>query len=44
MILSKINKIINYCIVLMARTAAVSFFQNPAFDRKSNTHAILIRI
>jgi len=28
----------------MARTAALSFFQNPALDRKSNPHAILIRI
>jgi hypothetical protein len=38
------NKIINYCIVLTTRTAAVSFFQNPALDRISNPHAILIRI
>ena len=35
---------INYCIVLTARTAALSFFQNPALDRESNLHAILIRI
>jgi len=28
----------------MARTAALSFFQNPAHDRKSNLHAIIIRI
>jgi len=28
----------------MAGTAAVSFFQNPALDRESNPHAILIRI
>ena len=32
------NKIINYCIVLTARTAAVSFLQNPALDRESNPH------
>ena len=37
------NKIINYCI-LTARTAAVSFFQNPALDRESNPRAILIHI
>ena len=30
-----IYKIINYCIVLTARTAAVSFFQNPALDGES---------
>ena len=34
----------NYCIVLTARTAALPFFQNPALDRESNPHAILIRI
>ena len=34
----------NYCIVLTARTAALSFFQNPTLDRESNPHAILIRI
>jgi len=28
----------------MARTAAVTFFQNPAHDREYNPHAILIRI
>jgi len=28
----------------MARTAAVSFFQNPAHNRESNPHVILIRI
>jgi len=28
----------------MAHTAALSFFQNPALDRESNAHAILIRI
>jgi len=28
----------------MAHTAALSFFQNPAVDRKSSPHAILIRI
>jgi len=33
-----------YCIVLTARTAALSFFQNPAHDHESNPHAILIRI
>ena len=39
-VLEIINKIINYCIVLTARTAALSFFQNPALDRKSNPHLI----
>jgi len=38
------NKIINYFIVLTARTAALSFFQNPALDCESNLHVILIRI
>jgi len=38
------NKIINYCIALTAHTAALSFFQNPALDRETNPHAILIRI
>ena len=33
-----------YCIVLTARTVAVSFFQNPALDHESNPHAIIIRI
>jgi len=33
-----------YCIVLTTRTAALSFFQNPALDRGSNPHAIIIRI
>ena len=33
----------NYCIVLTARTAALSFFQNPALDGESNPHAILNR-
>ena len=33
-----------YCIVLTARTADLSFFQNPAQDRESNPHAILIRM
>ena len=28
----------------MARTAALSFFQNQAHNRESNPHAILIRI
>jgi len=28
----------------MARTAALSFFQNPALDCEFNPHAILIRI
>jgi len=28
----------------MTRTVALSFFQNPAHDRASNPHAILIRI
>ena len=35
---------LSYCIVLMARTAALSFFQNPALDHKSNPHPIIIRI
>ena len=43
-ILYIINKIINYCIVLTARTAALSFFQNSAHDCESNPHAILSRI
>ena len=34
------NKIINYYIVLTARTAALSFFQNPPLDRESNPHLI----
>jgi len=38
------NKIIKYCIVRTASTAALSFFQNPALDSESNPHAILIRI
>jgi len=28
----------------MARTAAPSFFQNPALDHESNPHAIVIRV
>jgi hypothetical protein len=39
-----INKIMNYCVVLMACTAAVSFFQNQAIDHESNPHANVIRI
>jgi hypothetical protein len=39
-----INKIINYCIVLTACTAALTFFQNPTLDRESNPHAIIICI
>jgi hypothetical protein len=35
---------INYCTVLTAHTAAPSFFQNPALDRESNLHAIIIHI
>ena len=35
-----INKIINYCIVLTSRTAALSFFQNVALDGESNPHLI----
>ena len=31
----------NYCIVLTASTAALSFFQNSALERESNPHAIL---
>jgi len=33
-----------YFIVLTARTAAPSFFQNPALDRESNPHTIVICI
>ena len=33
-----------YCIVLTARTAALSFFQNPALDHESNLHMIMIHI
>jgi hypothetical protein len=33
-----------YRIVLTARTAAQQFFQNPALDRESNPHVIIIRI
>jgi hypothetical protein len=33
-----INKIINNCIVLTARTPVLSFFQNAALDRESNPH------
>jgi hypothetical protein len=33
-----------YFIVLTACKAALSFFQNPALDRKSNLHTIIIRI
>jgi len=29
---------------LTARTATLSFFQNPALDRESNPHAIKFRI
>jgi len=32
-----------YCIVLTARTAA-PFFQNPALDRESNLHSIVIHV
>jgi hypothetical protein len=35
---------LSYCIVLTAGTAALSFFQNPALNRKSNPHAIVIHI
>ena len=38
------NNLLFYCIFLTARTAAPTFFQNPALDRKSNPHAILIHI
>ena len=38
------NKIINYCFVLTTRTAALSFFENPALHRESNPQAILLRI
>jgi len=37
------NKLFHF-IVLTARRAALSFFQNPAHDRESNPHAILILI
>jgi len=33
-----------YCIVLTARTAALSFFQHPALDRESNPHTSIIHI
>jgi hypothetical protein len=33
-----------YCVVLTARSAAVSFFQNPALNHESNPHTIIIRI
>jgi hypothetical protein len=33
-----------YCTVLMACTAALSFFQNPALDRESDQHMILTSI
>jgi len=33
-----------YCIVLTVRTAAPSFFQNPALNHESNPHAIVICI
>jgi len=33
-----------YYIVLTARTAAVSFFQNPALGRESNGHTIIIHV
>jgi hypothetical protein len=33
-----------YFIVLTARTAALSFFQNPALDGRSNPHAVVIHI
>ena len=46
--LSENNKLLYcialYCIVLTARIATLSFFQNPAHDRESNPHEILIRI
>jgi hypothetical protein len=35
---------IKYCIVLMARTAALSFFRNPALNHEYNLHAIIICI
>jgi len=41
---NKQNNELLYCIVLTARTADLSFFQNPDHDRESNPHAILIRI
>ena len=33
-----------YCIVVTARTVAVSFFQNPAHDRESNPHMIFLAL
>jgi len=33
-----------YCIVVTARTAAASFYQNPALDCESNPHTTVIRI
>jgi len=44
MLYNIINNKLLYCIVLTARTAALSLFQNSAHDRESNPHAILIRI
>ena len=40
------NKIINHCIVLFLRHVQrlYHFFKNPAHDRESKPHAILIRI
>ena len=35
-----INNKLLYCIVLTARTASPSFFQNPAHDRECNPHLI----
>jgi hypothetical protein len=34
----------NNCVVLMACTAALLFFQNPVIDRESNPHTILMCI
>jgi len=41
---NKYNNKLLYCIALTARTAALLFLKNPAHDRESNPHAILIRI
>ena len=35
-----INNKLLYCIFLTARTAAQSFFQNPAHNQESNLHLI----
>jgi len=41
---NKENNKLLYFLVFTARTAALPIFQNPAHDRESNPHAIVIRI